>query len=229
MKRILQLGSVLLAVTALAAACGGGDEGLSVEQALKRMILQPEDLPQGFVLGEESFSSNEEAAAEDADRKALLDRWGRLLGYEVTYEPGAAAPDGSPVTGINVAANLYRTEKGARDAFADAVKTAEQTDWAANYAGLRKFKQEEIDAGGPADEIVWLRLSGFQPAADGPDALVTDDLIFFREGRERGFLRVQASAADTKDRGHYQSTVEGWLRALVRNVQDVLPQVQDEE
>ena len=227
MKRTLWLGSVLLAVAALA-ACGGGD-GLSVEEALKQMILQPEDLPQGFVQGEESFSSNEEAAAEDADRKALLDRWGRLLGYEVTYEPGAPALDDSPVTGINVAANLYRAEEGARDAFADAVKTAEQTDWAANYAGLKEFKREQIDAGDPADEIVWLRLSGFQPAASGPDALVTDDLIFFREGRERGFLRVQASAASTKDRGHYQSTVEGWLRALVGNVQDVLPQVEDGE
>ena len=225
--RRLRIGALLLTM-AMLAACGG-DDGLSVEEALRRMVLQPEDLPEAFVQADESLTTNEEIAAGDTARKTLLESWGRLLGYEVAYGPAGEALEDSPVTGINVAANLYRTEEGAGDAFADAVKTAQETDWAANYAGLRDFQQEEIDAGGPADEIVWLRLSGFQPAAGGPDALVTDDLIFFRDGRERGFLRIQASSTETEDRGHYQSTVEGWLRAMVRNVQDVLPELEDGE
>ncbi|KKK83595.1 hypothetical protein LCGC14_2791790, partial [marine sediment metagenome] len=183
------------------------------------------DLPQGFVKGEGSFISNEDLASLSADpeaRKGMLERWGRLLGYEVTYEPTGAELEESPVQGINVSASLYATEEGARASFADAVKTAEETDWAANYSGLRDFRQEEVDAGVLADEIVWLKLSGFQPATGGPDALVTDDLIFFRVGTERGFLRVLASLTGSEDRGHYQSTVERWLRALIQNVEDVL-------
>jgi len=69
---------------------------------------------------------------------------------------------------------------------------------------------------------VWLQLSGHQPATEGPDALVTDDLIFFRVAGERGFLRVLARSTRTGDRQHYQSTVEGWLRSLIQNVTDAL-------
>jgi hypothetical protein len=221
----------LLAAVVVFAACGG-DGGLSVEEALKRMVLQPEDLPEGFVRGDESFSTNEELASSAADPEATrtrLGEWGRILGYEVTYETADTAPAESPVRGINVSSNLYRTEDGARDAFADAVKTAEDTDWAANYAGLRDFQQEDIDAGDLAEEIEWLRLSGFQPVADESEELATDDLIFFREGRERGFLRVQTVSNETEDRGHYKGTVEEWLRVLVRNVQEALPEVEEEE
>ena len=128
-----------------------------------------------------------------------------------------------PVQGINVSASLYETEEGAGESFADAVKTAEETDWAANYAGLQEFQQERIKAEGIADEIVWLRLSGIQPGTSGPDALVTDDLIFFRIGTERGFLLVRASSTETQDRAHLHSTVESWLRTLVQNVKDALP------
>ncbi len=52
--------------------------------------------------------------------------------------------------------------------------------------------------------------------------LVTDDLIFFRIGAERGFLRVLASSTETQDRAHVHSTVESWLRTLVGNVRAAL-------
>ena len=187
------------------------------------MILQADDLPPGFILGEESFGDNGQAAAGSDDREALLEEWGRLLGYDVIYQPGSAeALEESPVKGINVSASLYRTEEGAGDSFADARKTADTTDWAANYTGLEQFQQEEIEVGDLADEIVWLHLSGFQPTSSGPNALVTDDLIFFRIDNHRGFLRVLGSSTETEDRQHLRDTVDGWLRTLVQKVKDAL-------
>ncbi len=224
--RLSPLGAFVLVATVLAACSGGGP---SVEDALQRMVLQPEDLPEEVERGEEAFLTNEEAAAGNAERQSMLDSWGRILGFEIAYRPSGAALDELPLQGVNVSASLYRTGEGASKSFADAVETAEETDWAANYSGLRDFQQEEIEASGAAEEIMWLRLSGVQSALDGDDELVTDDLIFFREGRERGFLRVLAGSTATEDRGHYQSTVEGWLEALVGNVRDVLPQVEEGE
>jgi hypothetical protein len=207
----------------------GGDGGESaLQKSLRRMVLQPEDMPEGFASGTEAFITNDDAAQSSTDplaRKALLESWGRLQGYESTYKPASEDASDLPVQGVNVSSSLYDTAQGAGESFADAVKTAEETDWAANYAGLTEFQEEEIEAEGLADEIVWLRLSGFQSGAGGADALVTDDLIFFRIDTERGFLRVLASATETQDRAHLQDTVESWLRTLVQNVNDALPDV----
>ena len=229
MRHCLLLGAGLLAVAILAACGGDGDGGESegsLGQALRRMVLQAEDLPQGFVQRDELITTNEYQASLSADpeaRKDQLENWGRLLGYEVTYQPAGAVAQESPVQGINVSSSLYRTEEGASDAFfIDAVKGAEERDWAADYAGLRDFQQEEVDASGLAEEIVWLRFSGFQPVDGGPDPLVTEDFIFFRVGRERGFLRVQTSSIESEDRQVIRPTVEQWLRALVQNVEEVL-------
>ena len=229
MRGLLLLSAALLAVAVLAACGGDGDSGeveSSLEQALRRMVLQAEDLPRGFVQRDELFTTNEYQASLSADpeaRKGQLENWGRLLGYEVTYQPSGAALEESPVQGMNVSSSLYRTEEGAGEAFfIDAVKGAEERDWAADYAGLRDFQQEEVDASGLADEIVWLRFSGFQPVDGAPDPLVTDDLIFFRVGRERGFLRVQTNSTETEDRQYLHPTVEEWLRALIENVEEVL-------
>lgn len=227
--RLLPLGALMLAATTIVACAGGG---LSLEDALQRMVLQPEELPEGLSAGDESFTTNDDLAAASADpeeRKAMLESWGRILGYDTAYRPGGGALAATPVQGINVSASLYEMEEGASESFADAVKAAEQTDWQANYSGLTGFQRDEIEANALTDEIVWLRLSGFQPADSGPDTLVTDDLIFFREGRERGFLRVLTGSAETEDRGHYQSTVEGWLATLVGRVRDILPRVEGGE
>jgi len=230
-SRRLLLGAGLLAVAVLA-ACGGDGDGdggegdSSLEQALRRMVLQANELPQGFVQRDELFTTNESQASLSADaeaRRSELESWGRLLGYEVTYQPTGAASEESPVQGINVSSSLYGTEEGAVQAFAvDAVKGAKERDWTADYAGLGDFQQEEVDASGLADEIVWLRVSGFQPVDSGPDPLITDDFIFFRVGRERGFLRVQTSSAEDENRQRMRPTVEQWLRALIENVEQVL-------
>jgi len=234
----LAAGVTALAVIVVAVAIlvldpfSGGSSGdgsaseSSLQKTLRKMVLQPGDVPEGFVSGDEAFITNEDAAESSTDpeaRKALLESWGRLMGYEIAYEPGSADAGDLPVQGVNVSATLFETEEGAGESFADAVKTAEETDWAANYAGLREFQQEQIKAEGLADEIVWLRLSGFQTGASGADVLVTDDLIFFRIGTERGFLLVRANSAETQDRAHLHPSVESWLRTLAGNVREALP------
>jgi hypothetical protein len=223
---------VILVLDPFSGDSDGGNGGeSSLQKTLRRMVLQPEDVPEGFVSGDDAFITNDDAAADSTDpeaRKALLESWGRLLGYEVAYQPTSRTADDVPVQGINVSASLYETEEGAGESFADAVKTAEARDWAANYAGLREFQQERIKASSLADEIVWLRLSGIQPGTGGPDALVTDDLIFFRIGTERGFLRVLASAAETQDRAHLHPSVESWLNTLAEHVRAALPEAPGE-
>ena len=239
MRRALWLAAGVAALAAIVATVailaldpfsgGSGDDNggeSSLQKTLRKMVLEAGDVPEGFVSGDEAFITNDDAAADSADRekrKGLLESWSRLLGYEVAYQPTSEAPDDVPVQGLNVSAALFETEEGAGESFADAVKTAEETDWAANYAGLKEFKLERIESEGLADEIVWMRLSGFQPGSGGRDALVSDDLIFFRVGTERGFLLVRGSSAETQDRAHLHSTVESWLRTLVGNVKDALP------
>jgi hypothetical protein len=221
---------VVVVILVLALDPFSGDDGnggeSSLQKTLRQMVLQPEDVPEGFVSGDDAFITNDDAAKDSTDpeaRKTLLESWGRLLGYEVAYQPTSGTPGDVPVQGINVSAALFDTEDGAAESFADAVKTAEETDWPANYAGLREFQQERIEAGGLADEIVWLRFSGFQPGSGGADALVTDDIIFFRIGTERGFLLVRAGSTETRDRAHLHPAVESWLKTLAENVRAALP------
>lgn len=218
MRRLLWL-AALLPVVATIAACGG-EERLSLEEALRLMVLQPEDLP-GFEVREETFTTNEDAAGGSADRLALLDEWGRLLGYEVAYEPVDQTLVAYPVDGINVSASIYLTEEGASDSFADAVRTAKETDWAATYPGLREFMREEITVSELADEAIWLRLTG-RETVGGSETLVTDDLIFFRVGPERGFMRVLARSIEEDSREELREQVREWLEALVRNVEAAL-------
>jgi len=218
-----------VAILALDPFSGGsaGNSESSLQQTLRKMVLQPDDLPKALIKGDESFTTNETLSSTGTDpeaRKALLESWGRLMGYEITYEPSSETAGDLPVQGVSVSSSLFETEEGAAESFADALKAAEETDWAANYAGLREFQQERVEAKGLADEIVWLRLSGIQPGPSGPDALVNDDLIFFRIGTERGFLLVRASSTETQDRAHLHSTVESWLRTVVQNVKDALPE-----
>lgn len=221
--------AVVLAAAAVLASCGGGSDKGSLEDVLRGMVLTAEEVPAGFVQSDASFTSNAnvaEGAPDAKQREDLLDEWGRLLGYDVTYDPGEQAADDLTIEGINVSASLYRTESGAGDSFDDAVKTAEETDWAANYAGLNEFQQREIiefDAGPDADELKRLHLSGLQPPeGGGADRLVTDDLIFFRVGPERGFLRVLANSAETGDRAYLEDTVGRLLVALIADVREAL-------
>jgi hypothetical protein len=111
--------------------CGGGgdEEGPSattvptdrptLEATLKTIAPTAEDLPAGFVLQEEAFTDNEEAAETDAEGKqaalARFNEWGRLLGYDATYMTND--PLGTFISGgtalVTVSLNIFQTSEGA--------------------------------------------------------------------------------------------------------------------
>ena len=92
---------------------GDGNVGeSSLQKTLRKMVLQPGDVPEGLELGEESFLTNEDTASKEPDpeaRRQLLDQWGRLLGFEIAYRPAEGEVVDS-VRGINASSSLYETE-----------------------------------------------------------------------------------------------------------------------
>jgi hypothetical protein len=117
----------VLIPTVVGVGCGGGGEGSSavptdrptLEGTLRNVAPTLEDLPSGFVLQEEAFTDNEEAAETDPEGRqaalARLDGWGRLLGYDATYMTND--PLGTFIGGgdamITVSLNIFETPEGA--------------------------------------------------------------------------------------------------------------------
>jgi len=93
-----------------------------LEGLLKSMTLALEELPSGFTLDEEKFTTNEEAAEDDpeGEEKALADysRWGRLLGYEASYLKAVSLTTLLGGTfAIQVGTDIYGSSEGAKQAF----------------------------------------------------------------------------------------------------------------
>ena len=86
------------AATATAAAPTAAvtiEDRAEVEALLKAAALGLEDLPSGFTLDEERFTTNEEAARETSDSPGAatledMNRFGRILGYEASYSQEAS-------------------------------------------------------------------------------------------------------------------------------------------
>jgi hypothetical protein len=129
--RLIAVALALVAVPlVVGAGCGGGDEeGPSattvptdrptLEAMLRSVALTLDDLPPGFVLQEEAFTDNEEAAETDPEGNqaalARLDGWGRLLGYEATYmtnDPLGTFINGGTAS-VTVSLSIFQTAEGA--------------------------------------------------------------------------------------------------------------------
>jgi hypothetical protein len=101
------------------AATPPSEERSAAEALLKVIALPVEDLPEGFTLVDEGFTTNEEVAGgeEDAQPGALtveeLDRSGRILGYETVYSRDA--PSGTLL--LLLTTDLYRDPAGAGKQF----------------------------------------------------------------------------------------------------------------
>lgn len=148
-------------------------------------------MPQGLIRVSAVVSSNEEVAQARGDPEEELQRlleWGRILGYDVTYQPGPDAPPDLTVRAVNSTASLYRTAEGASASFADGARTAETQDWAQSYPDLADLEVSRIDRPDLADEVIWVRVSGLQ--GEERTALVIDDFVLLRRDRVRAFLRV---------------------------------------
>jgi hypothetical protein len=217
----LLVGTVLaVVVLAVAVACGGGgDEEATVapspgatgtpvgtptavpselEDQLKGMVLQLSDMPAGFSLAQEGFSTNQDVAGDGENAQATLAKvteWGRILGHGVVFSADASAESG--VLLVDSTVSLYQSDSGAVASFADALDTARTTDWEATVGEATDVSVEEVPPLDVADEMFWIRISGTalvgEPASEHP---FIQDIILLRVGRARGSVSVLTSAAD---------------------------------
>jgi hypothetical protein len=195
--------TVLIAflLVAIMACDGGGGEGEAtptpvaseVQDQLRRMALQLEDLPSGVIRAEESFTTNDESAAESDDpegRLAKLNEWGRILGYAVTYQPNPEVMSQVGLMLVNSTVSLYGSQEGAGASFADASQTARTTDWAARFSGAEEMEVEEVTSPPLVDEMLWLRITVKAEAAGLAEETFVQDVILFRQGPARASLMV---------------------------------------
>ena len=122
-------GSPAAAATAAATGAAPTSEATvenrdEVEALLKAASLKQEDLPEGYTLDEEGFTTNEEAVGETSAPSDPtledLNEFGRILGYDTTYsnleESLNALSEGGTLS-IDVSTTLYEDSDGADDAF----------------------------------------------------------------------------------------------------------------
>jgi len=221
--------AVPLLIAAFAASCGGGGDAVTEEQAralLPRMVLQPEDVPEGLEQAGEQFTTNEQLAGPGIGVRPGIEKieeWGRILGYERDFQAAGVGGSGPPVIGVNTAASFYETPEGASASFAEVAQQARDTDWAQFYTDLTEFQVREVDRDVPADEILWLRLSGQRPSTTGDGLLLlVDDQIVFRVGQVRAFLRVLISQEDATDRDLALERTEALLQTQIQHIRDTL-------
>ena len=168
---------VAFLLAAIVACDGGGGEGEAtptpvaseVQDQLKQMVLQLEDLPSGVIRAEEFFVTAKESAADSGDREgrlAMLKEWGYIQDYDVTYQANPAVVSVTGLILVNCTASLYGSEEGASASFADAMQTA-RTTLAAGAGGGEGMEVEGTEA-----------------------QTFADDIVIFRQGPARAYLRV---------------------------------------
>ncbi len=212
----LAVGSLLIAAAfglVAGVGCNGDDEGGvtptpatgegtvtptpvtgEVEAQLEQLVLQLDDLPQGVIQADDRFVTNDVSAAtseDSAQRLALLEEWGRILGYDVTYQSSPEVMDRMGLLLVNSTSSLYSSEDGASASFDDAVEAAGVTDWASVLGADQGVDVEELVSPNWVDEMLWLRIK-VKPAAEEepPEESLTSDMIVFRQGPARGSLQI---------------------------------------
>jgi len=218
--------AVLLAsVSILLAGCDGGGGGETptpappeLEQRLRSMVLQAEDVPSGFVVIDDEFSTNQAVADETTDPEkelAKLEQRRRILGYDVTYEPGGPSDGEAIIFSLNSTASLYQTPEGASASFAEAANQARTTDWTLFFGGAVNIVVEEQPAPAVADEILWLRVSG---KAEAGEQTFAHDVVLLRTGAARGSLQVGSFGTPEG-----KQFVEGMIRAQAEHMVTAVP------
>ena len=215
------LAALLLAFSACDGGGGGNDSVSDPREQLPRMVLTTDDLPEGYVQDEPSFSTNDDLALGDEEKLAKLEEQGRILGYSAPFTRGDVAATEAPYFGVESTASLYEAEAGASDSFAEAVEEARATDWEA-ILGFGEMQTEELDLS-IADEALWLRITGVVESGEGQTAvIVIDDQILIRQGRARGFLRVSSALEGSSDRSALIDEVKALAEEQAGRMDDVL-------
>jgi hypothetical protein len=203
-------GSGATSTPASAAAATPGGTPSAVDEQLRGMVLQASDMPAGFTLASDSFSTNEDVAGQGEDAAKVLAQltdWGRIRGHGVVFTSDTS--DEAGLLMVDSTVSIYESDSGASASFADAVNTARATDWQATFGeAATDLNVEEIPPLDVADEMLWLRLSGTavvgDPATEQP---FTQDVVLMRVGRVRGSVSAVSAAADVA------VLVEGMVRA----------------
>ena len=204
-------------------ACDGGDGGVSdPREQLPRMVLRLEDLPDGYVPDDPSFTSNEDLALGDEEKAAELEEQGRILGYTAPFSRrDDVSAEEAPIFGVESSASLYAAETGASASYGAAVDEARATDWEA-ILQFGDTKTEEV-ARSIGDETLWIRVTGVVALGEGQTSvLVIDDQILFRQGRARGFLRASAAMEGSSDRGALMEEVAKLAEEQASRMDDAL-------
>jgi len=215
--------AALLASTAAGCGGGGGDPPAIKEarEILQRVVIRPDQLPEAMERTEASFTTNETlaGASENSEEElARLNTQGRILSFAVFY----AAASESPIAGIQNTATLFEASAGASESFAAAAQEAREADWEA-LLGLDQLQTEEIERADLADDVVWIRNSGFQKEEGGSGAsLIANDDVLILRGRIRGFARVLTRLPDPSDRLSNVDEVAALMAAMVANIDAVL-------
>jgi hypothetical protein len=100
------------------------EDRTEIETLLKAAALQLEDLPSGYTLDDETFSTNEESAEDESELLGGptledLNRFGRILGYDASYsqEAGLSSILEGGTLSLQVTTTLYEDSDGADEAF----------------------------------------------------------------------------------------------------------------
>jgi hypothetical protein len=186
------------------------------------MVLQLENLPSGVARAEERFVTNEESAASSEDsegRLAMLEEWGRILGYDVTYQANPEVMSQVGLILVNSTASLYADEAGASASFADAVQTARSTDWTALFSGAEGIDVEELANPGWTDEMLWLRITAKGEVGEQQqEESLANDVVIFRQGPARASIMV-GWVID----GGSSDLMEQLAQAQAQRLKDALP------
>jgi hypothetical protein len=236
----LLLIAIALAVTAaLTASCDGGQDGASgtttptgatptdtsspEQQLLEQVVLRAEDLPAGLTQVDAGTSTNEDVAAEKTNPEEELSRLqslGRVLGYNVSFVPGSESPPERGIMAVSSAASLYLTAEGASASFADDAQAARDADWLASYPNLTSATVKEIERPELADEVVWMRITGFEDETQS--TIFIEDFVVLRQSRVRGYLRTVSLAEASAGRDAFLPDLEKLAGLQVQRIDAAL-------
>jgi hypothetical protein len=198
--------------------CGGDDEGgpsatavptdrPTLEAMLRSVALTLNDVPSGFVLQEEAFTDNEEAAETDPEGKqvalARFNEWGRLLGYDATYmtnDPLGVFIEGGTAM-VSVSLNIFQTSDGAAAGMEWGRGVATDPSQARTLVpGVIAIESEPMSFPSIGDETLAARFTGTLRPEDVEFEVDVDfvaHLVAIRRGRATAHITVGAIGGAT--------------------------------
>ena len=238
-----------LALVALVAACGGGDESepspTSVPTAatseerdaagpiLMASALLVEDLPEGFMLDEEKYLSNEDSIDNErgyAGAATLedLNQWGQVLQYIATYSRATPPTLTGATLSLREITALYRDEAGARSAFeferaraSSPERLLDALPWPTNSklnAGQASVFPISVSGMGDDRAAVQIEVTGSLPDI-GSELKFFGQLLLVQRGREIASVATVAVGSP-----HPVKELEDLARILDQRMKDALEQ-----